>query len=51
MSGAEVNLNDELVGVTRRDGKLTVMIPEGAGELEIKVKAQGGEGELELAVE
>ena len=51
VSGAEVHLNDEVVGTTDGDGKLTIIIPEGAEELQIKAEAHGVEGELELVVE
>ena len=49
--GAEIRVNDEVVGTTGSDGELTITIPQKTEELEIKASVSGAEGELQLTIQ
>ena len=50
-SGAEIQVNGEVVGTTDAEGALTITIPDDAEELEIRASGNGAEGELELTIQ
>ena len=49
--GAEIQVNDEIVGSTDADGRLNITVPQDAEELEIVASLNGVDGELEITVQ
>jgi hypothetical protein len=51
VSGAEIRVNDEVVGSTDAVGRLTITIPHYIEELEITASVDGVKGELEIKIQ